>query len=162
MAKRKYDMKFVKWKDPYGENVDEVEWPGWDAKLEGPQQAYKDSYSQEEEDKEEVDVDEGVENNVKPSRPVMYFQTPMGPIPFTEYTQPSKVFNFWVGHSNFNLTEGLVQALEQVDGVEIMTLFTRYRCRIGIGEMFPDREVLREVIKEAIKYTKERDKNIKL
>lgn len=71
--------------------------------------------------------------------------TPMGLIPYTENTASSKIFNFWVGHTNFNLTKKVVDIIENSDGVETLDVFTRYRFRIAIGKVFDDAKVMTNI-----------------
>lgn len=71
--------------------------------------------------------------------------TPMGIIPVNENTSSSKIFNFWVGHTNFNITKSVARIIEDTDGVETLDIFTRYRFRIGIGKVFTDSEVMRDI-----------------
>lgn len=73
--------------------------------------------------------------------------TQMGIVPLGEWLEPGEVFNFWVGHANFNITADIVSQIEVVEGVEILDVFTRYRFRIGIGSMFKDGTVMRKVAK---------------
>lgn len=71
--------------------------------------------------------------------------TPMGIIPVNENTSSSKIFNFWVGHTNFNITRTVAKIIEDTDGVETLDIFTRYRFRIGIGKVFSDSDVMRDI-----------------
>lgn len=71
--------------------------------------------------------------------------TPMGLIPYTENTASSKIFNFWLGHSNFNITQNISDTIETIDGVETLDIFTRYRFRISIGKAFKDSDVMHEI-----------------
>lgn len=66
---------------------------------------------------------------------------PQGPVPVTVHALPSSNFNFWMGHTDFDLTERFVDAAERVRGVETLDVLTRYRFRLGVGEAFHDREV---------------------
>lgn len=79
--------------------------------------------------------------------------TPMGMIPLHEKTACTKVFKFWIGHTNFNINQDVASTIEQIDGVEILDIFTRYRFRIAIGKAFKDREVMQN-IQEAVYATK--------
>lgn len=62
--------------------------------------------------------------------------TKHGPHPLPEYARPGYLFNFWVGHTNFKLTEDDCETLDSILGVETLDVFTPYRFRIGIGKMF--------------------------
>jgi hypothetical protein len=79
------------------------------------------------------------------SPPMKVVMTPMGIVPVTEYSQPSKVFNFWTGHTNFDITNAVVKIIEKTRGVETLSIFTRYRCRVGVGKAFNDRDVLNSI-----------------
>ena len=75
----------------------------------------------------------------------------MGIIPYNEYTASSKIFNFWTGHTNFNIIDSVAYSIETTEGVETLDIFTRYRFRIGIGKAFEDREVMRSIEKKMYK-----------
>lgn len=78
--------------------------------------------------------------------------TPMGIIPVTEYTASGKIFNFWTGHTNFNITEKIATIIEKIDGVESLDIFTRYRFRISVGKAFDDSSVMRNITNKVYKY----------
>lgn len=71
--------------------------------------------------------------------------TSMGIIPYNEHTDCCKIFNFWIGHTNFNLSNRVVETLQQVDGVETLDIFTRYRFRVSFGKAFIDREIMNNI-----------------
>jgi hypothetical protein len=79
--------------------------------------------------------------------------TPMGMIPVHEKTACTKIFKFWIGHTNFNITSDVALTIEKIEGVEILDIFTRYRFRIAIGKAFKDRNVM-QTIQEAVYETK--------
>jgi hypothetical protein len=91
------------------------------------------------------------EKNQKGSNPPQSFKhfkavaTPMGIIPINESTTSGKIFNFWVGHSNFNITKPIAEVIENTDGVETLDIFTRYRFRISVGKAFDDSTVMRNI-----------------
>lgn len=70
---------------------------------------------------------------------------PMGILPITEHNDISKSFNFWVGHTNFNLDQQVVSTLENVEGVETLDIMTRYRFRVAIGQVFDTEDVLTNI-----------------
>jgi len=117
-----------KWVDPYlPENI-ESSWPDYM------------------EDIENAASEENDEEDVK-RHPMYAISSPMGIIPYNEYSAPSKIFNFWVGHTNFNITVPVFNIIEQTDGIEILDIFTRYRFRIAIGKNFKDRDVMNTINK---------------
>jgi len=77
--------------------------------------------------------------------PIKVVSTPMGIIPMNENTASGKIFNFWVGHTNFNITKKIASTIENIDGVETLDIFTRYRFRIAIGKAFNDSYVMRNI-----------------
>lgn len=136
----KQEMALVvweKWVDPFGEALDEAKWTDYDNEIE---------------DIEDLDLieDEGIES----SRPIKAIATPMGIIPYNELTSPAKLFNFWVGHTNFDLTSKIVSIIETTPGVEILDVFTRYRFRVGIGKCFSDSETMKLINDKLYRVTK--------
>ena len=78
--------------------------------------------------------------------------TPMGIVPVNENTCSGKIFNFWVGHTNFDITKNITAIIELTQGVETLDVFTRYRFRISIGKAFDDSAVMRIVNKNVYNY----------
>lgn len=78
--------------------------------------------------------------------------TPFGIIPFNENTASSEIFNFWTGHTNFAITVGVANIIDNIDGVETLNIFTKYRFRIAVGKAFNDSEVMREINKYVYEY----------
>ena len=117
-----------KWIDPFGQDHEETKWS---------------SYDDEEEFDDESDTRD--RSIPKPNRQIRAIASPMGIIPYNEYSAPSKIFNFWVAHTNFNVSETIVDLTENIDGVEILDVFTRYRFRIGIGKCFNDSDVMKNI-----------------
>ncbi len=138
----KYEIIFLKWRDPFGADTERHE--------------FNVPYSEDDEDDEQVTMEEKktLMEDMLPKRATPFLATSIGMIPLTEYTDPGKIFNFWVGHSNFNLTEPVCKAIAEVDGVETLNILTRYRFRIGLGHMFTkdgkDGDALRAIRKAAI------------
>lgn len=57
-------------------------------------------------------------------------------------------FNCWVGHTNFNITKDVEQRLNNVEGVELCKVLTRYRFLIGVGKAFEFPEVRKNIRKD--------------
>lgn len=97
------------------------------------------------------DEDDSLEENLEVfddpllKKPLKAIATPMGLIPYTENTASSKIFNFWVGHTNFSISPKIADIIESIDGVETFDLFTRYRFRIGIGKAFDSPKVMKHI-----------------
>ena len=130
-----------KWYDPYGDDIEDNEW----------NEAIIDSQkNQNEEVQEDYEQKVASANNIQQNvsqvkKPMKLMFTPMGIIPITEYSTPSKVFNFWMAHTNFDITPKINSLIEKSEGVETLDVFTRYRLRIGIGKAFDTGKVMRQI-----------------
>jgi hypothetical protein len=135
-----------KWRDPYGSD----DTPEIQSIIED--MLNKKLADQDIESDTEEPVDETVENVgfIKHKMPMMI--TPIGLIPLTENTAPGKIFNFWTGHSNFNITQKISNIIEDTYGVETLDIFTRYRFRIGVGKAFKDAEVMHDINQQVYSY----------
>lgn len=124
-----------KWVDPFGQEMDDAKWTDYENQID-------DSLD----DIEYIDEDnDHPEHFMSDMKEIKVIATPMGLMPYNELTAPGKIFNFWVGHTNFNITPKISQILEQSEGVEILDIFTRYRFRIGIGKCFSDSETMKHI-----------------
>ena len=56
-------------------------------------------------------------------------------------------FDCWIGHTNFNLTEQLKDQLDNIEGVEMLKIYSRYRFLVGVGRMFDFSEVRKNIEK---------------
>ena len=54
-------------------------------------------------------------------------------------------FDCWLGHTNFNITKSVKERLENVRGVEVLKICSRYRFFIGIGKMFQFSDVRKDI-----------------
>ena len=146
-----YKIVWEKWADPYGENIDDIEWPGWDAEKD------KDLKTPEGMDEYNPELIEELEQEKRDlfKKPMRLVMTPFGVIPLTEYTTPSKIFNLWVGHTNFSITENVKKIIEEIDGVETLDIFTRYRMKVGIGKVFKPAQVTNNIDKKLKEYMKD-------
>jgi len=133
-----FQIIWEKWVDPFGLDIDETKWNDYDENNEDDHDVFDDPLLKS-----------------KMEKPVRVISSPMGLIPYNEYTASSKIFNFWVGHCNFNLSNDIVDIIEQCDGVEILDIFTRYRFRVGIGKCFNDREIMTNITNKAYAFLEE-------
>lgn len=126
-----------KWTDPFGENFDETKW---------------NNYDDEDQDGASLLLEDEI-IKAKMSKPIKVIASPLGLIPYNEYTASSKIFNFWVGHTNFNLSKSVVDIIEKCEGVELLDIFTRYRFRVGIGKCFNDSDTMKTIMDSVISFT---------
>lgn len=129
MTKEKPLIVWEKWIDPFGLNMSDAKWTDYESRIKEQEHTLED-------DEEEVG---------EPSMPIRAIATPMGIIPYNEVTAPSHLFNFWIGHTNFNISPRVVAILEKSEGVEILDIFSRYRFRIGVGKCFSDSETMKTI-----------------
>jgi len=54
-------------------------------------------------------------------------------------------FDCWMAHTNFNVTNTIMDKLNKVNGVEVLKICSRYRFFIGVGRMFDFSDVRREI-----------------
>ena len=107
----------------------------------------------EKEDDEDSELEELEELDKKVQTIKQQFiVTPMGVLPYNENTTCGKIFNFWVGHTNFTINNAIMEILESCDGVEALDIFTRYRFRIAVGKAFKDSIVMRQINNKTYDY----------
>ena len=121
-----------KWKDPFGEKDDDIDLDN----------EYSNFYDDDEDEEKDVKshIDEIVNN-----KQIKVIATPMGIVPINEHTASGKIFNFWIGHTNFDITKYIFKLIENTEGVETLDIFTRYRFRIAVGKAFNDSKVMQKI-----------------
>lgn len=122
---------------PYANRV-EVEFPGYEGYK--PPDDTKMPY--EDGDVRIVDMDEMMEEVVEKrgTQKRMLF-TPWGVLQLSDFNDLSVLFNFWIGHTNFNLSEEKIGIINSIEGVEELRPITRYRFRMAVGKAFCPSEV---------------------
>jgi len=134
-----------KWMDPFGDDDEST--------LDQSEPEFYDEQDKPIKEEEEINGSLDSKKFVKiKSSSVKVMATPMGIIPINENTASSKIFNFWVGHTNFNITNKIAQIIEETDGVETLDIFTRYRFRIAIGKVFTDSNVMKNINDNVYEY----------
>lgn len=58
-------------------------------------------------------------------------------------------YDCWLGHTNFDITPMIKNKLDNIDGVEVLKICSRYRFFIGLGRMFKFADV-RTNVEDAI------------
>jgi hypothetical protein len=145
-----------KWRDPFGLEDSDIE-----EMISRMEEAVTANANDADDGYEEEDIEENIQeqeeainflsNNLqKPKIPMII--TPFGFVPYTENTATGKIFNFWVGHTNFNISKTIAKIVEESLGVETLDVFTRYRFRIGIGKAFKDSSVMHSINTQIYEY----------
>jgi hypothetical protein len=130
-------IQWEKWRDPFGMEDSETDYPGIEEEA-----TYIDEDSES--------IESGFKIGSFPSSaingPVKIISTPMGLIPI-DSNMTNKLFNFWTGHTNFDITKKIKETIESTEGVETLEIYTRYRFRVGVGKAFNDSDVMRSINK---------------
>ena len=80
-----------------------------------------------------------------PMLPAPKMRTPLGIFSIDDPLRPSKMFDCWIGHTNFDLTHEIAMEIEEVPGVEAFKIMSRYRFFIGIAQLFNFRDVREQI-----------------
>jgi hypothetical protein len=150
MLHDKYKIVWQKWIDPFGQ--DQEESISLDYENENPD--LSSVYSRI--DKNEETIDDEDELLIK-KRSIKVIASPMGLIPYNEHTASGKIFNFWLGHTNFDITINVSKIIENTDGVEALDIFTRYRFRVAIGKCFGASETMVRIQENICRYLDEQE-----
>ncbi len=126
--KSKYMIVWIKWEESEDEN-------DWD----------KNSLSYEEQEESQYADDESPQ--IMGGMP-FHMMKPMMPVKIVT----EKDFNFWMGHSNFPISETVLDVIAFCPGVESVDILTPYRFRISIGLLFPPGEVMSGIAQTVIGY----------
>lgn len=127
-----------KWDDLYKVAVESAQAEEDKAQLENPE-----SY----EDEEDIEAFEEEEELYQ--RPIQTILTPLGILPVNDSVLATTHFKFWMGHTNFRITNKHLLQISKINGVESLSLHSPHRFLISIGWLFSDRDVMKE-IKEKI------------
>lgn len=85
------------------------------------------------------------EHDDSEDRHIRVIAGPYGLLPLNENSITAKLYKFWVGHCNFDITESIRNKIQEVSGVEILHVWTRYRFWLGVGNLFDDLEVHKKI-----------------
>jgi hypothetical protein len=123
-----------KWRDPFvpKDNEDSTSEDDDD-----DDDTYKDSY--------QIAESNAKKSQSKPASTGPVLVGPMGVVPLNESSVPSKIYNFWMGHCNFDITPQVLSKINTTAGVEALDVFTRYRFRIAVGKAFKEKEVFKAI-----------------
>lgn len=128
-------IKFSRWEDPFGSN--------------------RDSFGISDEDFEDMSYDDDGSNHMNNERvPVKIVCTHNGMMPIAEHSMAGDIFHFWNINTNFDLTESIIQIIEESEGVETIFPLTRYKMRIGIPRsgLFDEQDVQNRIERNVRKH----------
>ena len=72
-------------------------------------------------------------------------RTPWGFFSTDDPMSPLRMFECWVGHVNFEITEEIAKKIEFAQGVGAFKVLSRYRFFIGVEKLFDFRDVRQEI-----------------
>jgi hypothetical protein len=75
--------------------------------------------------------------------------TAVGIFEIYDRNKPSNQYDCWLGHTNFNISQEVKNCIENIEGVEVLKVLTRYRFFVGIAKMFDFKKVRVEIEKAA-------------
>lgn len=113
------------------------------------QPEYVDDINEYEEEEENISE---IQKDLSHKKEMKVVITPLGIIPYDETSSIGYAFNFWIGHTNFDLSSKVATIIEKTNGVETLDIFTRYRFRIGIGQLFNSSDVMSNITNDIYKY----------
>ena len=93
----------------------------------------------------EIDDDLISQLSFGPILPAPKMRTPLGTFSIDDPLRPSKMFDCWIGHTNFDLTHEIATQMEEVPGVEAFKIMSRYRFFRGIAQLFNFRDVRQDI-----------------
>lgn len=130
-------IQWEKWRDPFGIEDSETDFREFEEEA---------TYLDEDSEPMESGSPMGPFQSSAINGPVKIISTPMGLIPI-DSNMTNKLFNFWTGHTNFDITKKIKDTIESTEGVETLEIYTRYRFRVGVGKAFNDSDVMRRINK---------------
>lgn len=111
-----YKIDWVKWEDPW--EVDNTK-------------------------EDEKGYDDDPDHKVVPPQNFYYSHT--GLVPLNEATLPSKNYNFWVGHTNFRLSDWHCEIIDEIPGVEFLRILSGYRIWVCVAKLFDEKAVKKQI-----------------
>lgn len=112
-----------------------------------------DPYIKTKEQKEEEDNFKE-ENGWEDEMPRRSLLTPFGGLsidcPITEH------FKLYIGQTNFSITAPIMKVIEATEGCETLDIYTRYRFRIGVGNLFLPQQVFQDIRRRVLKLVKKK------
>ena len=95
---------------------------------------------------EDIEDEEGVEEALAfLERIPSLVTTPMGMFQLHDKMNIMNQFDCWMGYTNFDITKSVEETIESSEGVELLSVMTRYRFFLGVGKMFSFSDVRRSI-----------------
>jgi len=74
-----------------------------------------------------------------------------------DHSYMSKTVDFWIMHTNFDITPEIAEIINKIEGVEILEILTRYRARLGFPKsgLFDSATIIQTIENNIIRYEKQ-------
>lgn len=82
-------------------------------------------------------------------------ETPIGVFSENSLLKPSSRWDCWIGHTNFDITKTILDAVENTPGVEALKAMGRYSFFIGVARLFNIKDVRQQIEETLCSYTEE-------
>lgn len=82
-------------------------------------------------------------------------ETPLGIFSEDSLLKPSSRWDCWIGHTNFDITKGILDTIEEIPGVEALRAMGRYTFFIGVAKLFVISKVRKAIENALCTYTEE-------
>ena len=109
---------------------------------------------------EDVYEDDG-DMKFKPNKKYKVLVSDHGIIPLMGSESLKEVFNFWVGHTNFNISYPICELISKTPGIESFQVMSPLRMRIAVGKLFPEHDVMTHIGNKINKFFKDLGKRPK-
>jgi len=126
----------------------EIAWEKWEDDIVEERRREDSKIESLDEDGLEESFLEAIENLPMQEVPKVV-STAMGIFEIYDRNKPSNQYDCWLGHTNFNITQEVKNCIEDIEGVEVLKVLTRYRFFVGIAKMFDFKKVRIEIEKIA-------------
>lgn len=121
-----------------------ITWEKWEEVIVQSNETIIEEFLDEEEE-EPISID----FNLGPAK----IKTPLGDYAASDPFMPSKMFDCWIGHTNFDINSEVAETIENTEGVEAFRVMSRYRFFIGVGTQFTFRDISQSIQNRLIKNT---------
>ena len=145
-----------KYRCPFGVSEGNEEWPDYVREPAEKNIVYNDGYREEEECSFPFEMQE--KDVIRPRDGTHFLATSVGFLNLSEFTSPATAYNLWFLYVNFPITDGVGKLLNETDGVEVLSVLSKYRAIVGTGKVFPPREVMHNVEKRIKKHLRDTKK----
>jgi hypothetical protein len=141
-----------------------IAWESWNAKVE-------EFFTEEQEELISEEDEESDFHNLYDLVPSDIFvaqnrliHTPIGAYPEDSLLRPSRRWDCWIAHTNFEITSSILAKIEDIEGIEALKIMGRYSFFVCVARLFDIKDVRKKIETDICNYTEQEilsDKDIK-